>query len=392
MPRIAWVKNALVQPCSGLPRQDDVFQVDGGVFDETGAPVPLSYHRFDRVNRLPPNSLRREDIPVTRGQWLFGGWLQDHFGHFVFAGIGRLWALQGRNRDFAGVVFLRLPDEAVAVPERSPLLKASIRDVLLCLGVPVARKAAEVSRPQRFERLAVPEQVLVGPTTPPDDNAAFMATLRGMRRSPRVRDGLIVPKLYVSRRRLAHHQGGLMFERLLEENLAAEGYVIMHPERLSIPEQIATYAAARQLIFAEGSALHVAVGCIEPDAPVVVIARRMGREAELRGYAEAAGLRRFGFVDAITGAVVTMEADGVTPRPPVSAIAVLDLERLRRDLVAAGFCRGDGWRMPTPAETAARIAGLMEARQKAMPDRRFAHVPREAYAASRWPAEPIARG
>ena len=62
-------------------------------------------------------------------------------------------------------------------------------------------------------------------------------------------------RIYVSRSGL-DTESGFLGERVLERLLAGAGFHILHPERLSLRDQIAHYAAAQVLIFAEGSACH----------------------------------------------------------------------------------------------------------------------------------------
>ena len=81
-------------------------------------------------------------------------------------------------------------------------------------------------------------------------------------------------KLYISRSRLPERRGALVGEEALEQRLAEEGYTIYHPQAHSIPEQIAAYKAARQIIAAEGSALHLVAMVADADTCVAMIVRR----------------------------------------------------------------------------------------------------------------------
>lgn len=381
-PALAEVPNALLQPCSGV-RGDGGWQIDGGVYDGGGALVPLAGHTGERTEEVAPPLLRRDDLVPTPGRWLFGGWLQPHFGHYLTYGLGRLWPLCRPAGGIEGVAFLALP---TGRRQDDPLAYSpAIRDILACLGLGTRLPVRVVAEPTRFEHLAVPAPLLLGaPGAPPGHDAAFLGLLRAMRRSPLVHDGLALPGVYVSRRRL-RRKGGILFEKRLEENLAAEGYAILYPERLSVPGQLAVYAAARRLIFAEGSALHLAVGCMEKGDRVAVIARRRPVTEPVRRYLDASGARTT-VVQALRGAVTFAEGGRLVPKSTFLGLALLDLAAVRDQLVAAGFCHGRGWSIPTEAEVAARIAAAIAAREREWPDRRFGYVPVEEYGVGMSPA------
>jgi hypothetical protein len=81
-------------------------------------------------------------------------------------------------------------------------------------------------------------------------------------------------RLYVSRSALGPGRGGLIGEDRLEACLAAEGYEVFHPEQHDLATQIARYKAARQIVAAEGSALHLFAFVARGDQDVAVIVRR----------------------------------------------------------------------------------------------------------------------
>ena len=82
-----------------------------------------------------------------------------------------------------------------------------------------------------------------------------------------------VPALYVSRAGMAARFAG---ETYLELVLQEAGVHTMRPETLPLLEQIRNYRAARRIIFAEGSAVHVLQLLGRVDADVGVIVRRGG--------------------------------------------------------------------------------------------------------------------
>jgi hypothetical protein len=375
LPGLTWIADALVVPCSGRPRDGRGWFLDGGIYDAEGRLVPACQHRGELAQHVAPAQIPRTGLPTTPGRFVFGGWLQRHFGHLLIT-LGRLWALRDLEGQVEGVVFLRLPDDGFHRPAHGPHRLPMVAELLACLGTGGGGPAVRlVAAPTRFEQLAMPDQILFGAAeTCAADNAAWLATLRRMRDAPRVRHGLVLPRLYVSRRRLRETLGRYLFEDMLEENLAAEGYAIMYPECLGIAEQVAAYAAARQVIFAESSALHLAIGQIDPDTPVAVIARRRPMAARLQREIAAADLRRASRIDAIEGAVVALDGRRISAAASFAALALLNFAALRAELVAAGLCHGRNWRLPTGPEIEARIAEAIATRRKLMPNTQVRYI------------------
>ncbi|MBU8546845.1 MULTISPECIES: glycosyltransferase 61 family protein [Roseomonadaceae] len=371
MAGLRWVENALVAPCSGLQRDSQMrWQVDGGVFDAEGALVDSSRHLGDLAMNIQPAECRGEDLPVQPGRYLFGGWLQRHFGHQLTT-LGRLWALRQLQNGIDGVVFLRLPDHTFRNPAGSPHKLPAVVDMLACFGIGGPRRPLlMVETPTRFAHLAMPDQILFAqPETTAEDNAEYLAMLRQMRESRRVRKGLVLPRLYVSRRRLPEQQGRDLFEDMLEENLIGEGYAILYPEQMTVSEQVAAYACARQIVFSESSAIHLGIGQVEADQRIAVIARRRPLAASLSREIAAAGLRQARVIQATRGAVMALQDGRVDAYASFTGLALTDMAQLRDELREAGLCRGTDWQLPTEAEIEGRVAEAIAARQALWPER-----------------------
>jgi hypothetical protein len=389
VPHLRWVENALLQPCSGTLRRINAWHVDGGVYDAAGALVPAARHGGDNTRHLAPERMQRDDLAPLPGRWLFGGWLQEHFGHYLAYGLGRLWPFPALAAELDGVAFLCLRDGAKPT---DPLRNRGVSGMLACLGVGNRVSALTVREPTRFAQLAVPQHLLIGrPGTPPDNDTAFLALLRSMRASPLVQPAAGAESLYVSRR-LLNGKGGIMFEGLIERNLAAEGYTIVHPETLSVPEQLGLYAGARRLIFAEGSALHLATACLDPNDKVAIVARRQPIGHDLRRWLAASGVRDPTIVQAIRGAI-SFTVDGrISDRERPTALAVLHLARVRNQLARAGFCKGADWQIPTEDEMQARIAEVLARRRARFPRRDVRFLPADVYAGRAPAPAPTAPG
>jgi hypothetical protein len=165
-------------------------------------------------------------------------------------------------------------------------------------------------------------------------------------------------KLYISRSALPQGRGNLIGEPELEARLEAEGYTIYHPQAQDLRHQIATYKAARQVIAAEGSALHLLAMVARPDARIAIVVRRpSGATRNLERQ-----------IASLTGHAPLMATHLARSwKPPGKAkprlwMGELDMPDLHQNLRAGGFVSksGPAW---TPLETAtvtARLGGRYE--------------------------------
>ena len=255
---ITTLQGAVVVP----PTESKLVQA-AGVLDREGGYCPQGAlwrkHRAITTRPGMPDSIG-ETLP---GRWLWGGVLWVHFGHFLVESTARLWALDRLDRPVDGILFIpkrpRVGDRVMGYQTRFAELMAP--------GLPLRVAAA----PTRVEELVVPGQGFgLGAIT------AGTRAFRDAIHNRFARD--IAPegpeRLYISRSALGLGKGGMLGEERLEDMLEAEGYHIFHPQQHDLPVQIARYKAARQVIAADGSALHLYAMVGRPDQGVAMILRR----------------------------------------------------------------------------------------------------------------------
>lgn len=256
---------------------------------------------------------------VFGGAAIYGGVMGPQFGHVVSQSVGRLWTAERLEPDLpilflnANPGFDRLPDYFV--------------DLVRVLGI--ANPIHLVTAPTRVATLHLGPD-LCNLERRPTADPQFLDWL--WRHQPVVQVDQHL-QLYISRSRMGPRAGQYLQEVRLEEALAAEGYRIIHPETLSISQQIAMYQRARRLIFADGSALHLwsLFAAAEQDAAIIL------RRPWLRNF-------RFWFrsfnrapVRVLDRIVANFLGTGAAGRQPV---ALLDMEALWQDLGDAGFHSG----------------------------------------------------
>ncbi|RAI44991.1 glycosyltransferase 61 family protein [Rhodoplanes roseus] len=313
-------------------------EFDGGVLYETGAVCQAGVQikgSYKNVTKAVVDA----DVQHVPGHHVFGGMVQNtHFGHFLAESLSRLWALQYLGGSFRSIVFyprVRGKDAPSWVRDLIGLIDPSRELVLI----------PEVSQ---FEVLAVPAQIVHTNGFIYGD-PAIRAMCEPLRRVTADR----AKKLYVSRSELKPHEGGVLLEKLIEQNLQEEGYEVLHPQKASIRTQIEAYNAADKLVFAEGSAIHLYALVARPEQRAFAIWRRKMpttfdwqlKSFGATGISGKSSIRELWVPDIPFGAMTRTKAN-------------IDFDDLRAQLVAGGFIKGDRWGRPRADEVDAELARL----------------------------------
>lgn len=318
---------------------------DGGACFADGTPCLLGASRMINHDNIPTPALQP---PQTRleGTHLWGGLINNaHFGHFISESLARLWALDILCPPASLVFFTRLPMQPL------PPWARGLLD-LLAPGIALT----QVRAPLRLGRLVVPEQACLPSGVMRGDplNRAFLhrrlcpdadAVAAVWGTAPR--------RLYVSRSGLTG-EAQILGEDRIERRMQAEGYRVIHPETLPIRDQLALYAGAERLVFAEGSALHVYALVCRPQQHVFVIWRRRETYA---GFADQ--IASFGGPTLVGASHVRRV---LVPRDAPLALArahgIADFPALAAELRAEGFISAPTW----PALPEDEIARVIAAR------------------------------
>lgn len=263
-----------------------------------------------------PRLMRGQTLDHLPGRYLYAGHFRGHFGHFLVESTARLWALDHVSGPLDGILYL--PYRGQAAP-----IEAAMRGhqpFFQALGISAPLKL--ISRPTQVEELILPELGFGWEDRYAGSPAyrRFMMDRLSAAAEPQGGD-----KLYISRSRLPAARGGVLGETVIEENLSRLGYEIFHPERHSIPEQIARYRAARSVIALDGSALHLAAFVLPRKARVTMILRRSRANASdyIRQYKSFLGITP-AVVDVIRHDWVAGQAD----RADFRSVGELDFPRL----------------------------------------------------------------
>ncbi len=271
-PGIITIKNAVY-----IPGNYALYGEDGGLIAETCQsffrPVPwvppetLSILAA-RQSQKVPSKIDLPKITSVIDQQLVLISSAVHFGHFLMEGMSRLWALPQLGHDIK--LIMPCPERLDTYFERS-----FVRDLLHPLGI---------SKSSFIEPLG---PTLLRDVIVPLPSVNYSYAMYHQHRLPHVSIGERTAPgrifrngspIYISRTALGRGRE-LSGEELLEEQMRSAGFAIVHPEKLSIADQIHLFASSNLVVGASGSAMHLIL--FEPEDRIrqrVILASRIGNE------------------------------------------------------------------------------------------------------------------
>ena len=257
-------------------------RVRGGVRAQ-GLPEFAHQFRYQQINlqqTAPVCATNTEviaDQPAIsrckKGYYYYGGPAFSNFGHFIAESVHRLAGLPGAEQqaNISKVVFLPQLRRRFRLLA-TPLLPPHFYEILDYLGVDKSRVEL-INKPQRVENLWVaPQQSLFRSHRKISaDYRQFL--LQCERRAGVLPDKHLPAKIYVSRTPFLL-RGSFAGERYVEQCFTQQGYTVFRPEQHSLHEQLGYYKSAREIVLAEGAALHVMELLGEIPARITVLQRR----------------------------------------------------------------------------------------------------------------------
>ncbi len=228
-----------------------------GVFTRDGAVVESTVTRMmpeGRASNQEPLSDRAwADVAETLpdGDYLYGGAVEGHFGHFLIETLARLWPLADGGLP-PGCKLVMHGDGSPAVWFERPY----VREIFAALGV-APERIVHVDRPLRIGRMSMPA---VGIRLQAFAHPAYarLCHVIGARLVP-TPAAIDDRPAYLAKTRLSGGVSGVTQEEPLIETLAAAGVDIIHPQELSFTDQIALFAGRRVIAGTASSAQHVSL-------------------------------------------------------------------------------------------------------------------------------------
>lgn len=260
---------------------------------------------------------------------VWGGYVQPHFGHMVAEHAGRLlWSSHARPDDL--VVLVAEPGATMAT------LPTFVAELLDWYGIDAGRVHL-LDRPTLARELRVAPQAEPFHGDPPSEDYLDLLDHHAERAAlpPTAAEHLYVGRVGLPGRAKAGHVG----EAYLAGVLARLGVRVMDPAALPLREQLAAYAGARHLIFAEGSAVHGRQLLGRADQAITVIARRHRRRIAAPNLGPRCA--SLAYVEAVRATVAPVLWYGA--RLPSLALAFYDVPALHRGLAARGLDVASVW-------------------------------------------------
>lgn len=230
-PKHVVLEKACIVP--NRPRASFVISRDGEIISAS-----RTVRHIDPVAKstLPRPPLRRlREAKNDSRTCVFLGPLIGQYGHFLLESLSRTW--------------YRTQEDVVYAFSASPI---EVRTYMLSLWRHLGiepRKLLLVSTPTRFNRIVIPEPAFsLGRYVFTCLRDVYVRIARNTYSEPQMPS----ERIYLSRSQWEPTCN----EKELEEALAGRGFRILHPQDLSIEEQIAAVGRAREIVGRGGSAMH----------------------------------------------------------------------------------------------------------------------------------------
>jgi hypothetical protein len=348
-----------------------------GVFDATGKYIHEAVLWRGRVLMTEPEL--PETTETLPGRWIWGGILLNHFGHFLTETTGRLWAIDAVKGPIDGIVFVskRESDEGDTPVELQSFHKMFFDLLGMDLPIKIVTKSTKV------ELLEVPGQGFgIGPMAAgTKEFRAFMANRFAKDIAPVGSD-----KLYISRSGLSAIRGGILEETALEMLLAESGYEIYHPQKHPLPDQIARYKGAEQIVALDGSALHLLAMAGNSGQQVAMIKRRDSHASDSIVTNMAAFMQ---ITPVVVDVILQDWIRSDRKRADRFSVGELNFTALGAKLAETGFIpAGAEWETLSQAEAQTAIQGIEKQLKGKLT---FAPVPRKGGKQQRPTADVIAQ-
>lgn len=229
---------------------------------------------------LPVKTEAIEVISTVNNTIFYGGILFDNFGHFLLESLSRLWAYRFYAKEKLQIFFYC----PWGVPEYRKK-RNYVFQVFKGLDIPV-KKIVFFDSPVKLKTIIIPEQQYGFGVcqNPGKDFLNFIHSFHS-------KEKLSVwnrrnEKIYVSRSALPYKMGRPLGETYFEKYLQQEGYLIFHPEKHTVYEQLSLYKNASQIIFCDGGATYCTILTPDIKADIAIVARRRDLRWNYKGVTE----------------------------------------------------------------------------------------------------------
>ena len=235
--------DVIVEPIRKIEGKNKLYE--GGVCDSQGSFIAGFRSSYDNPNSVR-SCIRSYEVDLETVEYcdedvIFGGILNEHFGHMLYDSSSRLWYIAQRPTDERKVVFIANPANAVITPGDVHY------QYLELLGIDQDRVVI-VEEPTRFSSITIPDQALY-----PQGNVKYRKELKNVHRAlySHVKPGPY-EKIYLTRSGFKD-KNPIVGEEYYENIFRDLGYKIIAPERHPFKEQLSFIAGAKSIACTAGT-------------------------------------------------------------------------------------------------------------------------------------------
>lgn len=230
-------------------------------------------------NARMPGALEPRDVPLAvaspprhhyEGRYLYAGPLWNHFGHVLVDCIHRLWAVLENPDRYVGIVFSNVQNLRPSDTPRVPSFVPALFDLMGLPSLPTIL----VDEASLFETLDVPQ---LGSVYKIGLSPAYEPYLQRYQETISQKTSLFkgkTPARIFYGRSHALRDGGVIGSTFFEKMLAHAGFSSCIPEELSLRFQFAHVLQAEEIVFEEGSSIHITELLLSVAANVRMLPRR----------------------------------------------------------------------------------------------------------------------
>ncbi|GBR32274.1 MULTISPECIES: glycosyltransferase family 61 protein [Komagataeibacter] len=255
-----------------IDRPPRIIEVEGAVFDpHPDSEIHAAIYRPDRHlvlesahTRGPGTLLTPERVKPRKGTatkadaltYIYPGYVNKHYGHFLLSTFSRLWS---QNLIDTGLPIIWHADMTIDLAFRLPWF----RDIMGALRIDRKRFVA-FPKPTKLGKVIIPCPAFI------EQKVCFLEYAALGKRIGDALCGSVIRRskpVYLSKAKVNGGVRTISNEVALETALTRRGFDIVHPEQMSMGQQIALWRSGVPIVSFTGSALHTAL--FSPGADVL---------------------------------------------------------------------------------------------------------------------------
>ncbi len=231
------VENAIILPANGRL---------GGVVDQNHILVEESLYKYGELTLWGGSYDCSENVEQIPETVIYIGWMQKHWGNFVFDCMARMWYVLQESRTYK-IVYCGEHETENVLGDSSTRYGEFMR----LLGIDMGR-FLDIRRPTQFEKVIIPELAGFPGTFYTDGyTAVFDKAVTGAESAASIK---VYDKIYLTRRQMSSCKE--LGEREIEAVFQSMGYHVIAPEKLSVEEQVFVFSHCRSFASIEGTTSH----------------------------------------------------------------------------------------------------------------------------------------